>query len=236
MNRWILSLSFLLLTGAAWSNQPPTTGHPGNPDRGLAIYDAYCAGCHGFDGRGDGPMAARLSRDHGVRPTDLGNPAFQDSLTDEQLAHIIREGATTHRSGFMPAWGMTLKPEQLQDLVAFVRELKDPDRASPRLFEIQETLDLGRILYGLRCLACHGPEGRGDGPFLKALGRTARNLSDPEWMRRKSDLDLQFPVDQGPEHSKIPNVKVGWWEAPLQQDELRALLFFLRTLQMRPTP
>ena len=47
------------LTGAALAE--------GNARNGEAIYERYCAACHGADATGDGPMQAVLT----VRPTDL---------------------------------------------------------------------------------------------------------------------------------------------------------------------
>jgi mono/diheme cytochrome c family protein len=47
------------LTGAALAE--------GNARNGEAIYERYCAACHGADATGDGPMQAVLT----VQPTDL---------------------------------------------------------------------------------------------------------------------------------------------------------------------
>ncbi|SHM00880.1 Cytochrome c553 [Roseovarius litoreus] len=47
------------LTGAAQAE--------GNARNGEAIYERYCAACHGADATGDGPMQAVLT----VQPTDL---------------------------------------------------------------------------------------------------------------------------------------------------------------------
>lgn len=220
------TLVLVLALAAPLLAAPPSSG--GNPDRGLPLFEAYCAGCHGFEGRGDGPMAPALERETGVRPMDLSDPAFQGRLSDEQLSKLIREGGDTHRTGYMPAWGLTLSQPQLTDLVAYIRELRDPDRAATaRAFNLQQVLDRGRILYGLRCLACHGDEGKGDGPFMKSADLTSGILQD------KSDTQLNDLIASGLEHA---HVKSGWWERPLDLQELAALVFYLRALPLQKTP
>lgn len=53
------------LAAAQWSPAPATQLPPRATGR---LFQNYCAGCHGTAGRGDGPLAARLSRP----PRDLG--------------------------------------------------------------------------------------------------------------------------------------------------------------------
>lgn len=53
------------LAAAQWSPAPATQPPPRATGR---LFQNYCAGCHGTAGRGDGPLAARLSRS----PRDLG--------------------------------------------------------------------------------------------------------------------------------------------------------------------
>lgn len=221
----------LLLVSPSWAN-PQLSG--GNPDRGLPLYSAYCAGCHGFDGQGDGPMAARLVSDSGVRPMDLSDPEFQDRNTDAQLADLIRSGGKTHSTGYMPAWGLTLSTAQMTDLVAYLRELRNPDRkASARAFNIQDVLDRGRVLYGLRCLACHGPEGHGDGPFMQHVQAKAANLAGG-MLRDFSDTKIMEVITRGLAHTGLQaRPEAAWWERPLDAVEMQSLVFYLRTLPIQ---
>jgi mono/diheme cytochrome c family protein len=78
----------------------------------LGIWQAQCSTCHGPEGRGDGPQAAL------THPTDLTTAAFQSSHTDEQIAASI-----THGRNMMPGFGSTLRPEGIDVLVRFVRQL-----------------------------------------------------------------------------------------------------------------
>lgn len=74
--------------------------------RGDNLYRAYCASCHGADGRGNGPMAAWMR----VRPPDLTRIAARNG-GEFPLAGIDRiiAGEETLPSGHgtraMPIWG-----------------------------------------------------------------------------------------------------------------------------------
>jgi len=76
--------------------------------------------CHGTVGRGDGPEGARL----GAR--DLGDPAWQDAMSDERLRAVVTGG-----SGDMPAFD--LPDSTLDDLVGLIRKMRAqrPTRAAP---------------------------------------------------------------------------------------------------------
>lgn len=80
-------------------------------DSGGALYKAKCAACHGADGKGETTMGKAN------KLRDLGSPHVQKQ-SDEDLAGIITNGKNK-----MPAYGKSLKPEQVKDLVAFIRSL-----------------------------------------------------------------------------------------------------------------
>ena len=245
--RRILSItvvSSVLLASGAFSSptsDTKTTVTP-NPDRGMYVFRAYCVGCHGENGRGDGPMAGKLFQDFAIRPTDLASVRFQDTHDDAKLESAIRGGGKSlHKTPYMPAWAGTLTDRQVTDLVAYVRELK------PRAVEITaaivpvgDQLELGRALYTVRCLACHGPEGRGDGPFLEGLtagGSTIAVLPDfsnYSTLRERSDNDIEDVLFAGISHSGLlAQAEPGWWDRALEKAEMRALVFYLRSLSMQ---
>ena len=83
--------------------------------RGGRAFQASCARCHGFDGRG--PIGADLTDGewlHGGQPLEVYR-TVRDGITPDQ-AH--RPG-----SGGMPAWGTRLTEDQLRSVTAFVLSL-----------------------------------------------------------------------------------------------------------------
>jgi mono/diheme cytochrome c family protein len=57
--------------------------------------------------------------------------------------------------------------------------------------------DLGARLYAERCTACHGPEGRGDGPVAAALEPPPRNFRDEEFWKARTLDDIRKVVREG---------------------------------------
>ena len=129
MSRFALPLALLALTLSAcskdrsareWSpqdhDQPasapaantttnPATGSPNDP------YRSACAPCHGIDGKGDGPMGRSL------RVADLSSVAWQERVSDQEIAKVIVEGR-----GKMP--GFNLPPAEVDALVKKVRSFR----------------------------------------------------------------------------------------------------------------
>lgn len=79
---------------------------------GEATYKAKCAMCHGADGKGE----TAIGKVNKIR--DLGSADVQKQ-TDEELTGIIGNGKAK-----MPGYSKSLKPEQIKDLVAYIRTLK----------------------------------------------------------------------------------------------------------------
>lgn len=97
----------LFLLGSAFS---PSL-HAGAQDAGAALYKTKCAACHGADGKGETAMGkANKLRDFAS--------ADVQKQSDDELTAIITNGKTK-----MPAYGKSLKPDQVKDLVAFIRSL-----------------------------------------------------------------------------------------------------------------
>ncbi len=77
-----------------------------------SLYKTKCAACHGPDGKGETAMGKAN------KLRDLASPDVQKQ-SDDELSGIISGG-----KGKMPAYSKSLKPEQIKDLVTYIRGLK----------------------------------------------------------------------------------------------------------------
>jgi cytochrome c6 len=75
------------------------------------LYKTKCAVCHGADGKGD----TAVGKADKIR--DLSSADVQQQ-SDAELTAIVTGG-----KGKMPAYGKSLKAEQIKDLVAYIRSL-----------------------------------------------------------------------------------------------------------------
>jgi mono/diheme cytochrome c family protein len=89
----------------------------GDPHRGEPLYQRYCTGCHGVDGRGGAknfmPHVGALTRKD-----------YIEHLGDDYLTYVISEGGeAAGKSSYMPAWKSVLSEQDVADVVAYVRTL-----------------------------------------------------------------------------------------------------------------
>ena len=95
------------------SREPnPVKSTPESIAEGKKIYAYDCAQCHGATGDGKTVVAKDL------KVPDLTDPAALKDRSDGALFYILKNG-----HGDMPREGDRVKPEQLWDLVNYVRSL-----------------------------------------------------------------------------------------------------------------
>lgn len=91
--------------------------------QGKRAYDRYCAVCHGVAGGGDGFNSYNLD----PRPRSLADSTYMHAISDATLAETIsRGGRGVNKSVLMPAYQSTLRPEQIQSLVTYIRTFARP--------------------------------------------------------------------------------------------------------------
>ncbi|MGA2882287.1 MAG: cytochrome c [Bryobacteraceae bacterium] len=80
---------------------------PTSAASGKEMFDAYCASCHGVDGKGNGPAAPALKK----QPTDLTLLAQKNGgefPTMHVMSSIRDVTQNVHGSKDMPVWGPIL--------------------------------------------------------------------------------------------------------------------------------
>lgn len=104
-----LSSCVLVLLLGSWfvaAQQAKTHGHPTSARvSGKALFQQYCASCHGDDGKGAGPAAIAFK----VQPPDLTALSRMNhgKFPNDRVAQSIRGDRipNAHGSTDMPVWG-----------------------------------------------------------------------------------------------------------------------------------
>jgi len=107
-----------------------------SPASGKEMFAAYCAPCHGADGKGSGPAASAMK----VPPTDLTQLAkkHDGKFPANSLASTLKFGSGSssgaHGSADMPVWGPlfqsldrfhdTAVQQRVSNLVTYVESLQ----------------------------------------------------------------------------------------------------------------
>jgi DMSO reductase family type II enzyme heme b subunit len=164
----LLGLATGVATGAAQAQE-----HPGK-----AVYDRWCAECHGVEGRGDGPSAAYML----PRPRDFTQARYQirstgsgELPTDADILHIIDNGMP---GTAMPGWPKLSRRDKAQ-VVDYLKTFSRffETEAAPQPISVSraprrsdDAIAEGRQLFDqLECWKCHGHAGHGDGPSAPTL-------------------------------------------------------------------
>lgn len=168
--------STLLLAAAASAREPGELLRAGRQS-----YARNCSGCHGEKGDGAGPGAALLI----TKPRDFTRGVYKfrstptgNIPTDDDLYRTITRGV--NRTG-MPSFVLLPEMERI-GLIQVLKGFSDrfaqeepgtpvaiPD--PPAFVGSDSSIARGREVYQrLRCTACHGETGRGDGPSAPTLG------------------------------------------------------------------
>ena len=94
----------------------------GDSQNGAALFKQKCARCHGASAKGDGPDLVRLQA--AVSPDDWTDKETNQGLTDTFIVSMITKGGKANgKSPIMPEFGDKLNPQQIQDLLAFLRSV-----------------------------------------------------------------------------------------------------------------
>lgn len=253
----VMSMTLVFVLALAGSCQrkpavePPAAGSAADSAQqarlaaGQKVYLANCAMCHGEWGLGDGPLAAQLQKESGVRPAHLNDRARLDSLGRAAVVQVIeRGGAHTGRSNLMPPWAERLPPEEIDKIADFVLALPDlhhevpPSTMSQYLEAPPGTTAEGRKLYVTMCTPCHGPYGKGDGQYADTIFVRSKlrphDLTDSLYFSGKTDRELFATISLGGGFVH-KSAYMPIWSVSLTPDQIKDLVSYVRALS-RTTP
>lgn len=172
--------------------------------RGAVLYRRHCAGCHGTEGRGDGPDAALLAEP----PRDLQDGVLRRYDT-AALVRRIRQGTPltlTRDRGALDRW--------LRDTDALADHLERLARTGPSVAAE------GRRAWEARCERCHGPFGA---PPPDLPNESPDDLGDPAVQGRYDDERLREAVKHG-----VPGMPA--LDEPVPATDVAPLVAYVRML------
>ena len=226
---------------------PAQSTHPGK-----AVYDRWCAECHGAEGRGDGSAAATML----PRPRDFTQARYQIRHTasgalptDEDIHRVLERGMP---GTAMPAWTQ-LSQDQRNNLVAYLKtfsrffQTEKPataiefDRA-PGASE-ERVADGRRVYEKIECWKCHGRAGRGDGPSAPTQEdendfpiRPANLTQNWRFNGGGSVEDIYARLRTGMDGTPMPSFSDLLDSKVVTEDELWNVALFVRSLSPEEPP
>lgn len=173
---------------------------------GRAAFRINCAACHG-SGAAGGKGYPNLNDDDWLWGGDV--KTIQQTLLDG----VRSPDDDKTRMSQMPAFGRDeiLKPEEVQDVVSYVRFISHQEAMSA-------SARRGAAIFTANCAVCHGPNGGGNRTF------GAPNLTDKIWL---------YGGDRGTLTETVTNARYGImpaWGKKLDPVTLKMLAVYVHSL------
>lgn len=224
---------------------PQTTLQLAEAIHGRELFSTVCVACHGPKGTGVYGLGK-----------DIVESDFVAAQTDSQLVQFLIAGRPDARPVAMPPKGGRddLNPDDLRDIVTYVRGLQDPRRmpdlpavvvAPPTETQMAAALASaggnaelagyiasGDKLFHSTCVACHGKSGVG----VRGNGKA---LADNAFIKGLDEDGLLAFIKQGrapsdPKNSTGIQMPPKGGNPALTEDDLLDIIAYLRTLQGTP--
>jgi cbb3-type cytochrome oxidase cytochrome c subunit len=223
-----------------------------DPSRGRQIYVREgCFYCHTqftrLQDRGYGPLV-KAGDYVQETPHQLGTARTGPDLTNEggkfpsewQKAHLIEPRAVKPGS-IMPSFSF-LSDRDMNDLVAYIQTLGNMRKVNhfveaPEEFKaalarntnkVDTTADAsanaGRGIFTQNCAACHGMEGRGNGPNAISLEKKPANFTRPFYKQYPDDFWF-YRITEGVAGTRMPR-----FGETLSEEQRWYLVAYLKTL------
>jgi mono/diheme cytochrome c family protein len=205
---WVLTLVIVVFLLFYWLNEPHRMAMASEKfrlegvRRGAELYADHCASCHGDEGQGIANVGSVLN-----------SKSFLELYDDETIRAVAREGRpNTMMPAFVQEKGGPLRDDQIEDLVAFIRNWEE---TAPLLSTATPVIDAA-ALYAQYCAGCHGPNGEGTDAISLALNSKG-------FLGRTDDALLYQLTAQGRTEQGMPA-----FASELSNAEINALVAFIR--------
>jgi mono/diheme cytochrome c family protein/rhodanese-related sulfurtransferase len=173
---------------------------------GGALYQRYCALCHGEDATGYAADNA----------PSLISPSFLATASDEFLFAATAYGRPgTPMAAYGSELGGPLEPDQIRAIAVWLRRQRPVEPLALDPNPVAGDAPRGSEIYAAECAHCHGAEGE---------GTEAVSLSNPRFLASASDAFLQHAIREGREGTEM--MAYGSLLAP---EQIAALTAFIRT-------
>jgi mono/diheme cytochrome c family protein len=223
-------------------------------DRGKELYKEYCAQCHGFTGKGDGPAASGLE----PRPAIHANIPFEKLPMDYLYNVVNYGGAAIGKSPNMPYWNLTIGQQGVADVIAYLKATfkgapdlaaapaagqgdaciqprktaKAPDDFLSKTNPLPASagpINAGKTLFlktaqPVACAMCHGEQGDGKGFMGAALVPPPRNFTCGAMMKDLPDGQLFWIIKNGSPGTGMMSF------AAMPDEQVWQIIHYIRTL------
>jgi mono/diheme cytochrome c family protein len=181
---------------------------------GEKIYRQQCLACHGENGKGEGAKEG----------TAINNQYYLNTYSDSDIYNQIKYG----RDGTaMPAYGANLSEEDLNNVVAYIRnwQKKSIEMEAPK--KIAGDSANGEKLYKVFCASCHGNQGEGK----KKMGTA---LASPQYLQYTTDEQIWKSIAYGREETRMaPSLKGLEGVRQLSKSEISDIVSYIRSLSAK---
>lgn len=181
---------------------------------GKRLYTAYCGVCHGANGKGSGPLATSLAK----RPANLLIEKIQ-AMPDGELMESLK--GYSRGLSQMPVWGETLSVGEMRSIIAYVKVMDEPG-----IVDIGD-IGRGREVYMQTCVACHGPDGRGNGILAQLIGADAADLAGEGMSETTAEQIAEIVAEGG-------GYAMPAWGGMLSDSEIRDVASYTKSLSEPP--
>ncbi|MBI4124591.1 MAG: c-type cytochrome [Deltaproteobacteria bacterium] len=237
-----LAIFFLLLLAACGQRSCREAAKEYPEGKGKYLYEMHCASCHGVKGDGKGAVAQYLW----PKPRDFTAGIFKFRTTrgpipsDHDLLQTMIKGVP---GSSMPGWEMLAK-EEWQAILSHVKSFNPrlAQQKAPRSVDIPEepkatdaSIQAGKVLFEKAgCVACHGPQGKGDGPGAMVLKDVWGDRIAPRDLTRgplkwgNTANDIYRTLMLGIPGTPMPN-----YEHTFTREQIWSLVHFIQSIQRK---